>query len=435
MRKIVAAAVLLLLVLTGCDSGLMNVDGALQPPKLTQQQNDICEALGEDADDIQLVYPQKGENRSAFLICNMDDEPGDEALVFYHSGPQSNAASQVRINLLDQDANGIWYSVCDISTFGTSVDRVEVGYFGSEDFPSIVVGYETGKKEKKRFVVYRYEGTMLESVAECTYLEFSALNASDRQGERLISLERDETGARYARMYGWMNGAFVSIDQTVLYSEIEQYIALHSGFIESGGKKCPALFVDGSANDGIYTEILTASEERLMNYTSESGNAKLLNQTFRTQKILCDDIYKDGIYMIPSFSEMPSVKNGEKSGQYYTDWLALVDGTFVVAETDYLDPSGGYRFHLPESWKGRVTAQMIEQDEVAFTCVSEDGHTENLLNIQMVRQTDAAPKNSEGYFEIASVGQVTYLAKVNPDAEDALRIGKKEVQERFITLL
>ena len=139
--------------------------------------------------------------------------------------------------------------------------------------------------------------------------------------------------------------------------------------------------------------------------------------------------------MIPSFSEMPSVKNGEKSGQYYTDWLALVDGTFVVAETDYLDPSGGYRFNLPKSWKGRVTAQMIEQDEVAFTCVSEDGHTENLLNIQMVRRTDAAPKNSEGYFKIASVGQVTYLAKVNPDAEDALRIGKKEVQERFITLL
>lgn len=435
MRKIVAAAVLLLFVLTGCDSTLMSVDGALKPPKLTQQQNDICNALGGDMEDIQLVYPQNGRNRSAFLICNMDDEPNDEAVVFYRSGPQSNTTSQVRMNLLDQDANGVWYSVCDISTSGTSVDRVEVGYFGSEDFPSVVVGYETGKKEKKQFVVYRYEGTMLESVAECSYLEFSALNASERQEERLISLERDEKGIRYARMYGWMNEAFVSIDQTVLYSEIEQYTALHSGFIESGGEKRPALFVDGSANDGIYTEILTASEERLINYTSETGNAKLLNQTFRTQKILCDDINKDGIYMIPSFSEMPSVKNGEKSGQYYTDWLALVDGAFVITETDYLDPSGGYRFHLPENWKGRVTAQMVEQDEVAFVCVSEDGYTQTLLNIQMVRQTDATPRNSEGYFEVASVGRVTYLAKVNPDAEDALRIGKKEVQERFITLL
>ena len=75
----------LMLVFSGCTYGGGNVDGLLRPPRLSDEQNDIWLALKKDSqgDSIKLVYPQRGENRSAILLTNLDDEPGDEAVVFF----------------------------------------------------------------------------------------------------------------------------------------------------------------------------------------------------------------------------------------------------------------------------------------------------------------------------------------------------------------
>ena len=89
MRKIIALVLLagsLLSCLSGCyyyGTGA-GTDNLLVPPKLTAKQSEIYKALEEQVgSNINLRYPKTGEYRSAFVIKNIDDEPTNEALVFY----------------------------------------------------------------------------------------------------------------------------------------------------------------------------------------------------------------------------------------------------------------------------------------------------------------------------------------------------------------
>ena len=128
----------------------MNVEGVLSPPSLTAQQNNIYEALKKQVgSDIQLCYPQNGEYRSAFIIKNIDDEPTEEAIVFYKSGLETTRSSNLRINVLDQQEDGSWISACDIAGSGFEVDRVGFGAFGTGNRINIVVGYKRDAAQKK----------------------------------------------------------------------------------------------------------------------------------------------------------------------------------------------------------------------------------------------------------------------------------------------
>ena len=81
-RKIIPVAAAI--TMTGCSAVNFGVDGLIIAPKLTKQQSEIHEALIQSVgSDITLKYPQNGDNRSAYVIDNIDNEPGDEAIVFY----------------------------------------------------------------------------------------------------------------------------------------------------------------------------------------------------------------------------------------------------------------------------------------------------------------------------------------------------------------
>ena len=72
------------LFLSGCTGMSFTVDGLLNAPKLTEEQGEIHEALtAAVGGSITLKYPRNGDNRSAFVIADLDGEQGEEALVFY----------------------------------------------------------------------------------------------------------------------------------------------------------------------------------------------------------------------------------------------------------------------------------------------------------------------------------------------------------------
>ena len=86
MKRIIALIISFLMIfgLSGCSMGQSGIDGLLSAPKLTEEQSEIHEALIRNVgNDISLKYPKSGENRSAFVIENIDNEPTEEAIVFF----------------------------------------------------------------------------------------------------------------------------------------------------------------------------------------------------------------------------------------------------------------------------------------------------------------------------------------------------------------
>lgn len=72
-------------LLSSCSMVPANTEDLLEPPKLSPDQAALAEALerGLGTDDFTLKYPISGENRSAYILCNLDDESSNEAVVFY----------------------------------------------------------------------------------------------------------------------------------------------------------------------------------------------------------------------------------------------------------------------------------------------------------------------------------------------------------------
>ena len=110
-------------MLSGCSFTNVGIDGFF-PHKLSKEQSEIHDSLIEIVGkNIQIKYPLSGDERSAFVIRNLDDEKSDEAIVFYKKTNTTASESTIRINILDQ-INGKWQSVYDSHQVGEEVDNV-----------------------------------------------------------------------------------------------------------------------------------------------------------------------------------------------------------------------------------------------------------------------------------------------------------------------
>ena len=130
---------LMLCMFSGCTFSNAGIEAILKAPKISDEQSQIYQALIDSTGkNIQLKYPLSGDNRSSFVITNIDSESTNEAIVFYKKVGASTAESNIRINILDQ-FEGKWRSVYDISEVGEEVDRVIVSYLGESKVPYLIV--------------------------------------------------------------------------------------------------------------------------------------------------------------------------------------------------------------------------------------------------------------------------------------------------------
>ena len=155
---------MLMVLFSSCDKIQPDVESLLSPPKLTQEQREIYDALVETAvsSSIKLKYPKAGEYRSAFVMYDIDDDGEEEAIAFYD--PQQEDPS-VRIKILDKQ-NDEWVSVYDKAngSGGVDVDRVMFENVSSVDRKDMIIGWNLINRAEKGVGIYSYEGEKLVSV-------------------------------------------------------------------------------------------------------------------------------------------------------------------------------------------------------------------------------------------------------------------------------
>ena len=163
-----AAAALAGLMLTGCSMPKTSIDSLLAPPRLNDEQSDIYAALvRETGADIRLLYPQKGSNRSAFLITNLDGEATPEALVFYQSAA-SGVSGTVRLNVLDKQEDR-WVSVNDLALDGSQVEDVTLMNVGT-GAPMVAVGLNYAGDGASLLKIFSFNGKTMDVICSESYL-------------------------------------------------------------------------------------------------------------------------------------------------------------------------------------------------------------------------------------------------------------------------
>ena len=418
-------------VLTGCSMPQSGVDSLLVPPLLNEEQNEIYAALvRETGDNIKLLYPQRGENRSAFLVINLDAEVTSEGVGFYQS-TAANVTSAIHMAVLDK-RGGSWQSVHDISLDGTQVEDISVMRTGGVSLLAVGLGYSSDNTSLLK--VYSFNGSTMDEIYSQSYQAkiISDIN-SDNEDDVLLITPASEEGSSYGLLYLYRDGRFRLDSEVVLDPTITRYSNILDGYLINGQR---AVYLDGyRGSNAMSTEILGYEEGTgLVNLTYDPE----LGQRYAVDRALgaaCYDTNRDGIIEVPGLTLMPGYTEEVSGAVYLTDWYHFFDGEYQKVKSSYVNSSQGYMLDFPERWVGRVSVRRtVRANETLFYEYQNDDNPirQELLNILMARRSDWEAGEYPDYeiIDSAGGGQIVYLARV-PEHSGPLSVSLTEVKKNF----
>ena len=439
MKSILTALGVCLLtgLLSSCSMVSANTEDLLEPPQLSPDQAALAEALerGLGTDDFTLKYPISGENRSAYLLCDLDNEPSNEAVVFY----QLTGNDTIRMNILDQNERGEWESVYDMAGAGDDIYTVDLASLSSLDRNDLIISWKDRGRTELDIEIYSYETGTLSNL-------FSG------SGDRIYFMDINEDGYSEMVLLGWASSRDPSLqivrragsrviarDEIILSSRAIDFTGLTLGKTLDGET---AIYVDelisssSAATDivvlnGFNMDVVTAVEPSEEDERPDS----LYDQTIRPAELTCQAYNGDGITDIPNSTLMPGYSSSDVDENIYRiNYQNLYDGELLPAYSVVSNQEMGYIFLMPDSWVNKVTVRRItETNEWQFVVYGSDLNSSGtvLLSLKVSSHQDYQDKFSTGvYFPLATKGIFEYTASI-PNADHELSITESEVRSRF----
>ncbi len=383
------------LILSGCTIFDASLDLLLSAPKLNKEQAEIYNALslsiGEQAE---LIYPKSGEFRNAFILYNIDDDEGEEALVFYREKiPNSETSGGLRINILDRKS-GQWVSAADRSVSCTDIERISFYDFGSGT-DIIVTGNFSGQAENS-LNIFHYSEDRFEELYKASYsfMDISDLNDDGYDEVFLITFDPalnqyaanllGESHDPEAEGFGLLTSQSIFVDSAVVQRLTRQKI-------KDG---VSLLYLDYSQGENSYsTQVLFCRNDNLKPLF---GGETLRKSNSDLPVLFSTDIDGDGLIEIPITNVLPGYESLTIPEQkYYVDWEVVDTETFNLSVKCSTYVSGGYEyiFYIPVRWQWLVTVQKTENNIVNFMEYSDGNIGRPLLSIQISKN----PPTEEGW--------------------------------------
>ncbi len=444
LKKLMLCSVLVSsLLLSGCTGMSFTVDGLLGAPKLTEEQSEIHETLIEAVGgNVTLKYPRNGQNRSAFVIADIDSEPTEEALVFYEYNSGSGVDDGIRINLLDKDENGKWFSVRELAGAGNEVDRVIISQMGDNNKYNVLVGYQPVSGGECTLEIYSYiDGDLKRVGGENGSENYSVLDTLDinYDGYReIVTIQKQnnaDNGMVYAKasLLDIVGGELVKTEGIDMCSNVTSYANTCTGLLNNEHE---AIFIDGVNADGnLQTEVVYYRYSSLQNPMAQRSQ-KLLPMCTRPQGYYSTDVDSDGIVEIPSTRPMTGYEKAVSEEMVYMTTWNIYEDFYELTEKyhGYYSISNGYFFAFPNRWNDDVTVKRDpETKELVFYRFDEDINNSNseIMRIAVVNRKDSQAFINDGYRLIADKGQLDYMVKLPVDKREQLILTIDEVRNNF----
>ncbi len=436
------ALALICVMMCGCS---VSIDSLLTPPKLTAEQNEIYRELLNSVGSVKLKYPKSGDYRSAFVLENIDDEDGIEALVFYESKNVQSGESALRMKFLDKN-EGKWEAVYDLACPGSEVESISFSSLGDSGKVDIIICYSMLNQTEKSFVVLNY----LDGIPQLLYSSaYSCLEVFDLNNDgldELITVAADKVNKVSVAMM-FTNGAngFEKLSETMIFGNVASYIRVSKGKLD---EKMPALFLDytrGSGQSG--TDVLYCYGNTL--FCPDSGGnvpgsvniSRVINDNMA--EIYSSDIDGDGFVEIPATASLPGYETSSRGEQLCAVmWYTVKDDMFVSEYYSYY--SGKYRFALifPNRWRGVVSAiANSAANEIAFVMYDADlgipGSAANeLMRIRSVDKDDAEAVEAAKGLKVLGESEDTIFCCIESDSYYAstMALTESELKNSFIVL-
>lgn len=423
---------------------ITGAESYLKPPKLSEQHEQIYKALiNASGSKITLKYPKSGPYLSAFVVADIDDEPTDEAIVFYEKNIITGSdVSSLRINFLDQNEDSTWRSVYDFAPEDASeVERVFISELGASSRKNVIIGM--GNQNKKSAQLYFYDRTSTEQSKPQQLGLYSAMDVRDLNNDgskELIMIHSNAEGTGLSVQMKWLDSDNTLVSSRDLNlsedsSDIAQMIYGKHADTDS------AIYIDSyTGTNKIRTDIIYAdsssNKPELKLTDIKNFNSESIGQTVRSSSLTSKDIDGDGSVEIPINTVFKGYEDKPETEQIaMTNWYAFEDGTLVRKYSGYYSINDGYAFMLPPNWIDKVTVK-TENDDVIFLKYDESSQNQTVLLRFCVVDSEKAEalkkeKKFAKYVEIFTSGDTVYLACIPDRKEDPMILTPVEVQFCF----
>lgn len=362
------------LLLSGC-SETISMENLLMPPKMSAEQNEIYrELINSVGKNVKLKYPKSGEYRSAFVVRDIDNDPGNEAMVFYESKNVQSGESALRLKILDQ-SNGKWQAVYDLACPGSEVESISFVNISNSDKIDILICYTMLSKTEKMFSVLNYADKIPVELYSAPYsiLEITDLNADGE--DELFVINNDKTNqVSIAALLKNTDEGFKKLSELPISHVAADFLRVTKGKIN---KNTEGIFLDysivknngGTGKSG--TDIFYCYGNNLGAMMCDQRDTNEL-----TPEIYSMDIDNDGIIETANTRPLPGYETLPPEEQLYVVRWSECEKVEVgdIRLDHYSYYSGKYRFALffPDRWQGVVTAvPNFTDNEIVFILYDE----------------------------------------------------------------
>lgn len=425
MKKILALLLaLFLLPLSGCAFSQDALEALLEAPRLSERQTEIYNALTDAVGrNFLLKYPKDGENRSAFLLHDLDGTPGEEALAFYQTQAQD---AFVHIFFFDTDEDNEWHGVANISVEGNEIDKVMFANLFGNGWV-MLAGAQGENKTQRSLWAYQYLDGNISMIYTASYIACYVTDIdADGLDELFLFRLSDEQDSLRLTVVQEVNGELHETDELVVGNTDLSLLQMQSGQMTDGRQ---ALYVDYVQSSGAYyTDLYYWEDGHLTNGMAEQ---ELRRQTARTVRQSCRDLQGDSIYLIPQQRVMAGYDEVTAEDPYWTYWQSFdpIHRQLSVSLVTCVNLSAGYALRFTEQEAEQITFSALnETDEAICTEAATGGE---IFRVRLLKKSERDEMPAD-YAEIGSFGQYLYIAQILNQCSEGLTTDIGRLRERFM---
>ena len=415
----IVCAVAMLLSLGGCSFRFGRLEELIRPPKAPSEyqglQSEFENTIGADSE---LITPENGDYRSAFITYDFNTDGNEDAIVIY----RRKNSNEVEFSYFKNDGNK-WTFFSTAKGLGNSVDRVIFADLDNNSVSEIIIGWNLfSSKTNKFFSIYELTDEGIKAYDSYPYTYINVMDVNGDSYTDIFALSVDNPSVTdtvvpngFARVYGISAGS----SEPTLLSEtlVDGSVTSYNSVVTEKADDKTLIYVEANKSDReMITEILYWDDEtNSLVAPLFDTNSRSTVSTWRNQQIVSFDVDSDGMLEIPTgvemegsslslssdFAENNIVASAIDSKLCYIRWVKFRDGKLKPVQYSVVNDKFSYMLNIPSSWVGRITVASNDGQWDFYRRNNLQGQRGDLLfSIYAYSKSDSAERDKYSDFEL-----------------------------------
>lgn len=417
--KGMAVILTICLLFSSCKPLGSGIEGLVSPPDLIVKQDEIIEALQiKTSKDIALKYPKRGNNKSPFLVSDLNSDGVQEILVFYvpksTSGLTGDEIIQMASLYVKKDK---WICEETVSIGATSIDKVEISNFSSSGTLSLFLGVSSGNSKNRTLKMYGFSKGIKE-VFSVSYDEFEIIDFGHNISDLLmvVSTEADlSDSGKKASIYDFSDNKLSLVDSIEIEAAATDFRSIKSAVFPDFSV---VIYADSIIGDTMVTDVFKIQNRKIK---------KLFTDRFkRTAMVSSMDIDSDGYIEIPKDADFikPNPTLDEDGNPINVlnilppvNWYSIGGEKMSEEMQTIVNLNFGYRLRVPDNMRNKTVAIQSNQGSLLSVCFYSDDIKDSSNEIfSIVAHSKSSfddGQSAEGYVKLAENNTYVYYVKIN----------------------